>query len=483
MTFSISSIKKEVQNKIALGQIDSGLRAISNFVEKIITEPICAGQVFSSQDLDELCMLMGRKSLAASAKLLVDLWPERKRVPTVVYLVSRLQRSGGHSRLVQDFIRAQPEKNHLILSTELCGSSDKDFNFRYFSSLDNVRFVRAPRKSFEKRLEWLQSSLLALQPDHVFIFNHHQDSVAVAALVPELGFKGSFIHHGDHHLCLGVHMDHLDHVDLHPMGYHYCRDELGVDNHYLPLTFEDKQCVPIQTDFMDYGSLTTATVAGSNKIEVPYYISYVELIPQVLKVTGGKHIHIGKLTPWTRWRIYSQLRKHRIPKDRFIYINWVPSVWEALQEHNVDLYLASFPYGAGLSLIEAMGAGIPVILHRHMYSRVNSSLELAYSEANCWSDSSELLTYLSSLRPEKLVRERQLARQQYERFHRPEILQNYLSSGDPIKISVPPLAKSFKPRWDEWAGWAESRVSVSHLIYRFAYRTFRTIRARFQLFS
>lgn len=453
---------------------------IHDFVERIITEPTCTAQVFASRDLDELCLRIGRQSLANSAAPQVDLWAVRTSGATVVYLVSRLQRSGGHSRLVQDFIRAQPEKNHLILSTEVGGPSDIDHYSKIFSTLENVRFVRAPRGNFQARLEWLQSILLATQIEHVYLLNHHQDSVAVSALVPELGLKGSFIHHGDHHLCLGVHMEHLDHVDLHPMGYHYCRDELGVNNRYLPLTFEDKQCVSIQTDFMHGGPLTIATAGGFNKIEIPYYVSYLDTIPLVLKVTGGKHIHIGRLTPWARWRIYRQMRKHGVPKDRFIYIKWVPSVWKALQEHKVDLYLASFPYGAGLTLIEAMGAGVPVIMHKHMYSRVLSSLELAYPEAYCWSDPDELLAHLSGLQPERLVRERYLARQQYERFHRPEILQNYLSATDPDDIGVPPLAENFQPRWDEWAAWVEARLSASQILYRFAYRTFRSLRARFQ---
>lgn len=482
-TFFSSSLRTRIvktENVISQGQINFALHIIYDFVERIITEPICTAQVFASRDLDELCLRIGRQSLATLAAQQTDLWPDRARESTVVYLVSRLQRSGGHSRLIQDFISAQPEKNHLILSTEVGGPSDTDHYSKIFSTLENVRFVRAPRGNFQARLEWLQSTLLATQPEHVYLLNHHQDSVAVSALAPEMGLKGSFIHHGDHHLCLGVHMDHFYHVDLHPMGYHYCRDELGVNNRYLPLTFEDKQCVPMQTDFKHGGSLTTATAAGFNKIEIPYYVSYLDTIPQVLKVTGGKHIHIGRLTPWARWRIDRQMRKHGVPKDQFIYIKWVPSVWKALQEHKVDLYLASFPYGAGLTLIEAMGAGVPVIMHKHMYSRVLSSLELAYPEAYCWSDPDELLAHLSALRPERLERERQLARQQYERFHRPEILQNYLSSSDRSEIDVPPLDESFQPRWDEWAAWVEARLSASHLLYRFAYRTFRSLRARFQ---
>lgn len=477
-TSSISAIKKEVQDKIEQGRIDSGLRIIFKAVERIITEPICTAQVFASRDLDELCLRIGRQSLAKLTASQADLWPDRRRGSTVVYLVSRLQRSGGHSRLVQDFINAQPEKNHLILSTEVCGPSDDYHCSKSFSTLENARFVRAPQKSFQTRLEWLQSTLLAIQPEHVYLFNHHQDSVAVSALVPEIGLKGSFIHHGDHHLCLGVHMEHLDHVDLHPMGYHYCRDELAVNNRYLPLTFEDKQYLPIQKDFSRGEPLTTATAAGFNKVEIPYCVSYLDTIPLVLKVTGGKHIHIGRLTPWGRWRVYRQMRKHGVPKDRFIYFKWVPSVWKALQEHKVDLYLASFPYGAGLTLIEAMGAGVAVIVHNHMYSRVLSSLELAYPEAYCWSDPDELLAHLSALQPERLERERQLARHQYETYHQPEILKNYLSATNPIEINVPQLAVNFRHRRDEWAVWTEASVRASHLIYRFAHRTFRLLRAR-----
>ena len=43
--------------------------------------------------------------------------------------------------------------------------------------------------------------------------------------------------------------------------------------------------------------------------------------------------------------------------ERFIYMPWVPSVWKTLHDCRVDLYIASFPYGGGLTLIEAMGAG------------------------------------------------------------------------------------------------------------------------------
>jgi len=474
---SVRALITRAEVALDRGSINIALRLVHGFVEQIVTEPICTAQVFASRNLDQLCLRIGRQNLASLIAPQFDFWSDRKNGPIVVYLVSRLQRSGGHSRLVQDFIRAQPEKAHLILSTGVGGPSDEFYLSKVYADDDSVRVMTAPHKDLQTRLTWMQSMLACSQPEHIYLLNHHQDSVAVAALVPELGLKGSFLHHGDHHLCLGVHLDHLTHVDLHPMGYHYCRDELGVDNRYVPLTFEDKHFVPVQTEFASGGCLTTATAARSNKIEIPYYVSYLDVIPRVLKVTGGRHIHIGKLTPWALRRMRANMRKNGVPEDRLIYIEWTPSVWKSLQEHSVDVYIASFPYGAGLTLIEALGAGVPVIMHQHVYSRVLSGLELAYPEAFRWADPDVLLSHMATLEPERLEREKRLSRQRYETFHRPEILSAYLYDPESMQLPIPPLTIEFKPRYDEWAAWAESQLSFSRLAYRFAYRTWRRLRS------
>jgi hypothetical protein len=475
---SLRSLVRKVENALHEDSIDLALRLVHGFVERIITEPICTAQVFASHDLDQLCLRIGRQTLSQSRQFSSGPLMDCQGRPIVVYLVSRLQRSGGHSRLVQDLIRAQPEKSHLILSTEVGGPSDNEYFATIFPSLAHVRFLRAPSGDFRTRLTWVQSTLIASQPGHVCLLNHHQDSVAVAALVPELELEGTFYHHGDHHLCLGVHADHLIHVDLHPMGYHYCRDELGLENRYVPLTFEDKDTLPLESNFMQGGPLTTATAARFNKVEIPYYVSYVDTVPHLLRITGGKHLHIGTLTPWARYRIHRGLSKLGVPKDRFVYLEWTPSVWTTLQQYAVDIYIASFPYGAGLTLIEAMGAGIPVVMHEHMYSRVLSGLELAYEGAFRWSDPNDLFTYLAALQPETLAREKRLSRLHYEKFHRPEILQSYLREPNSFHLPVPPLKSGYKPRYDEWAAWAEGHLNLSNLIHRTAYRGWRGLRRK-----
>lgn len=471
---TLSKINRQIEN----GNLHHALVLIQDYVERCITEPLCASQVFSSRMLDHSCLMVGSKNfkslnLEPNEKLVFR--PDRKKI---IYVVTRLQKSGGHSRLVLDFIRSQPDKDHIILVTELIGSTEQEFlEIPDIKNSDNVFFKSAPKGNSLIILTWLQRNLFFSNAEHVYLFNHHQDSVAVAALVPELGLKGSFCHHGDHHLCLGVHLEHLTHIDLHPMGYHYCRNELEIENQYLPLTFEDKGLHTVKSSAFGDRGLVTATAARSNKVEIPYYVSYLDLIPRVLRATGGKHIHIGKLTPWGLRRMRSQMRKLGVSADRLVYLEWTPSVWKSLQEHDVDLYLASFPYGAGLTLIEALGAGIPVVMHNHIYSRVLSGLELAYPEAFHWSDPEKLLNHLSVLKREDLEAERVLARKHYDSFHRQELLKEYLQDSDKWELAVPPLAKDFKPRWDEWAAWAESQLSISKLLYRFVYRTARKLRA------
>lgn len=474
---SIRELKKQVTESLNAGDINHALRLIHNRVEKIITEPSCTAQAFASKELDSLCQQIGNQSLISLKNSRHVTYASQDNPPKVAYLLSRWQKTGGHSRLVSDFISAQPDKEHIIYITGIGGPSDLKYLKKNLNKKIHVQIVSAPRGNFQERLFWLQSELANCGAGHVYLFNHHQDSVAVSALVPDLGISGTFCHHGDHHLCLGVHLRHLSHMDFHPMGYHYCREKLGIDNVYLPLTFEDKGITPNSTKSLTpSGGLRTATAAGTNKIEIPYHVSYLEIVPKILKITGGTHLHIGRLTPWALRHLRRQMRQQQIPADKLIYIPWTPSVWKTLQEYEIDVYLASFPYGAGLTLIEVMGAGVPVLMHQHMYSRVLSGLEIAYPEAFSWASPDALLNYITNLKPEKLEQEGQAARLHYEKYHRPEILKEQLNSTNKIQITAPALNQEFKLQYDEWAAWQEAQITLPHLIRRFLHRAARRIR-------
>lgn len=473
---SFRSLKEAVLLRMRREDVDSALHLISQAVDQIITEPICTSQVFGSATLDDLCQRIGYESFSNVVPSIIGA-DSGQRENSIVFIVTKLQKSGGHTRVIEDFIKARPTKQHIILSTELIGRSDAGYINKMLAAQENIIFESAPMKNFQQRLGWLQKRLLEISPKKVYLFNHHQDSVAVAAIQPDMNLDASFYHHGDHHLCLGVYLSHLQHIDFHPMGYHNCRDVLGINNTYIPLTSEDKGCRSTGLPFRPEGMLTTCTAARSNKIEIPYFVSYLELLPELLNVTGGRHIHIGRLSPWALFRIRRGLKRCGVGPDQFIYIPWVPSVWKALHQYKVDLYIASFPYGGGLTLIEAMGSGTPVALHRHIYCQILSGIDLAHPQVFSWRSPDELLDYCSTISPVDLEKASRSGRLQYEKFHTEEVLESILNSTVEERPEPNNLSGSFTIDSDEWAIWAERQLTMKRVFSRMAYRAFRRLRA------
>ena len=474
---SAHSFKAAVSRLIDAGELDEALRWLHDFVERVFTNPLCTSQIFASKSLDELCQRVGNVNLKTIRQQNPYLGPVTRSPSVFVYVVTKLQKSGGHTRIIEDLINARNDAQHVILSTELTGKSDAGYWTERLAKRARVEIELCPKGGYRQRLTWLQRNLLARSPVTVYLLNHHQDSVAVAAIQPEMKLNAKFYHHGDHHLCLGVHLPHLDHIDFHSTGYWYCRNQLGIENTFIPLTANDRGTRPQDWTFMEDGLLTTCTAAKSNKIEIPYFVSYLELIAQLLEATGGRHVHIGRLSPWALYRIRSRLKELGVAAERFIYTPWVPSVWEALNEQRVDLYVASFPYGGGLTLIEAMGAGVPVALHRHMFSRVLSGLDLAYPGAFSWRFPEELLGYCRSLSPDDLQEGGRLGRKHFETYHSQEIFESALRGQTELKPPPNDLSIRFSVEHDEWALWVERQIGVKGIVSRAAYRTLRRVRA------
>lgn len=472
---SVDDVRVSIRKLIDEGDTERALRLIYDFVDEIISEPLCVSQVFSSKILDDLCQSVGSINFSQLGDSSLSISTGEQ---CYVYIVTKLQSSGGHTRVIEDFVRARPNEQHVILSTELSGRSDKTYIDRVFAKQYGVCFESAPSASFVHRLSWLQGRLLEISCEKVYLFNHHQDSVAVAAVSPEMDVDAYFYHHCDHHLCLGVTLSHLEHIDFHPMGYQFCKEELELNNSYVPLVVADRGRRPIEWPFRTDGLLTTCTVGRSNKVEQPYHVSYLEVVSKILLATGGQHIHIGRLSPWGLYRIRKGLRRAGVSSDRFIYIPWVQSVWHTLHEYRVDLYIASFPYGGGLTLLEAMGAGTPVALHNHMFSRVLGSIELAYPEVFSWRTADELVAYCSDLTAESLARLSLISRDQYENFHTEKVLQSALDGRDidlPVAMGE---ARDFRIQRDEWGLWMSRQVSFRGVISRLIYRVGKWVSRR-----
>jgi hypothetical protein len=474
---SIVQFQDKIKASLSENDLDSALYSLQLLVDQIFCEPINTAQIFGSKLLDDLCQEIGANNWQKLRSEILSLPSVKKQYNDneniVIYVVSKLQASGGHTAALADIIRLASPARTVILVTGIGGVTDHIAIQHRFASISNLSFEYAPRGKHIDKLDWLQRRILALTPSDVWLFNHHQDSVAIAAIQPDAGYRLHFYHHGDHHLCLGVHLQYADHVDIHPMGYHYCRDELNIkNNRYLPMAVEDMGDRLETSQFKCGSDLVTCTAAGFNKVEVPYFIQYVDVIPELLHASGGKHIHIGRLTKLALRRILSGIRKLGLHDSTFIYIPFVPSVWKALHEYKVDLYITSFPYGGARTLIEAMGAGVPVAIHNHCTSRLLGTFDMAYEGVLVWRSPRELYDFVKNIDTATLKNLSKLARSRYLDFHSEEILKKALED-NAESLQAPSLYEGYIPDDLQQAINISNQVSCIGAIRRFLYRTYR----------
>lgn len=424
MSLESSSPRGRISTLVAAGRLDEALRAIERIVDDVFCEQLNTAEIFADAGLDAACQAIGAASL-------VRLGPAPAVTPggPPVFIASMLQRSGGHTAVLADIAR-HTGQGATVLLTGVAGPTRLDKLAHLFRGIEPLRFEQAPRGDRAGKLAWLQSRLRTLAPLNVWLVNHHADSVAVAAVQPDQGYLLKYLHHGDHHLCLGVTLPFGEHYDPHAMGLHNCREVLRrPDNRYLPMAVPPGAPAP-EVAAEEEGPLVTCTAAGSNKIEHAYWPAYADVVAELLVATGGTHVHIGALSCGYRWRMQRALARHGVDPARLRYIPFVPSVSAAVKELGVDLYLSSFPYAGARTLIEVMSAGIPTAAHDHNGSRFLSAMDMLPPGSCVWSRPEELVTFVQGASRSDLQALGSQALAHYERFHTPAAMQAALDGND-----------------------------------------------------
>lgn len=441
---NLDSLESEVLSLLERLDFEGALSSIVNFVREIVYDPQAMAEVFGSGLLDRLCLKIGNAFEAS----IQDNWRSNKQgrqKKMSVIVASHIDRYGGHTLVIEDFARNQPDVDHILLVTNLYNKVDLTSIADRLSFLNRVDVTSVV--SYSEKLLWLIRELKAIDPDQIVIFNHHEDAICISAMeIFSSSAKIVFYHHADHNVCLGVHLPGATHLDPHNIGFHNCRSRELIDNFYVPLTVEDRVKRLDLSSLEIENELNTGSSGSFLKFSSNYLYPYRDLIVKRLKLRDGIHVHIGNIPEEELENILEGLKREGCDPKRFIHVPWVKSLWDTLVKHRVNLYISSFPLGGGRATIEAMGAGIPILVHQNNMSRFHAGADLVYPEALVWSKAQEFYSFLAVV-DKKLIKEHSiLARKYFEKYHHPSLLNEALKNAlESRHSSQPPPMKKYEP--------------------------------------
>jgi glycosyltransferase involved in cell wall biosynthesis len=441
------------------------LREVSGYVDSVISDQGSGGLVFGSPLLDRLCLDIGANVLAR----LPAPAPDETDRETIVFLVTELGVTGGHSRVLLDLLEAEGAARAVVLASNLFGSfaveSDPWFPGRQ-ARLDATRNVSewlgrhgaglevsphhegAPpggAPDYHHILCWLMTRLGSLRPRRVYTLIHPFDSTLIAACQPTLVGDLRYYHNYAHALALGVHIPHALHVDFLPKTFRNCRHGEGLEhNVYWPLTAADPGDHSGRAFFAN-GTMTTCSSGGFEKFVFDHFARpirfrhrYQELLPLILSATGGRHVHIGSLPPHFLADLRIGLEHAGISPERFIHVDRVDNLARAMVDLGIDLYITSFPLGGGRAAVEAMSIGLGVLAYRNYRSIQFSDADDLYEGVLSWRTPSELEAVLRSVDRETVMRHAASARRRFEQHNRPEHLRDAMRAADEGRESMVP---------------------------------------------
>ncbi len=405
------ALESHVRGLLDGGDIGGALDSIRFFVDSVLTNPRAIARVLASKELDDLC-----EHIAQTVPQHDDDATDDRR--GTVVLASELSRAGGHEEVMQDFIALKMfEEPVSVLLTDCFDRADMSIA-QEFAQEVGVPVNTAKGSDSAARLEDVCRTIRDLNPQKLVLFIHHQDSMGLCAAISASVPDKIFVHHADHHLCLGVTCDSFQHVDLANMAFENCRHDLGIsENVYYPLILR-KDLGRHEKPFSRAGQWKSCAVGRGDKFLTDgYAFDYASLLPQILLRTGGTHVHIGSVPDRLRVALEESFEHCGVPIGRVKFIPYAVSVAQALIDEDIDFLVGSFPIGGGKSTIEAMAAGIPLVMHQNYRHRMFCGADVAYPGAMTWSNEEQLFKILKNISSDLLSEHAKRSRDWFELHH------------------------------------------------------------------
>ena len=392
---SIDGLLDKINSLLIRHKYDKALTLLYKFCIDIRDLPI-QNKFITSKELDGVCQEIGDLYLK-SKQISAPLFMPNNNI--CIYLTSVLYNQGGHTRELIAYIKSMPQLQHRVLVTNLPhDQTDEKQVLALFDEIDNVEVLFCTKKHFIDKMQWLMRQLLTIQPKNIFLFSHPMDPVITGVIKPYMADNIYFFCHVDFNFSLGYHLDEaITYIAFRPYQYAYLKHVLHINNLifiplsvHAPLSLTDHHLSVNDVAFKVKEVLTASSFASDKKIAALYDYDFCEIVPYMMSLTKGKHLHIGGLSRAKKKAFIGNMQKYAVPIENFKHMTYVTSVQETLKQYQVDLFINSFPVGGGMTAIESLLADIPVLFHANYTDPNLNNNDLFDNQGIVWGNREEL---------------------------------------------------------------------------------------------
>lgn len=351
--FSRPEAEAELAGARTIETLEAALRRVIE-LRRELKAPDLYGRALEAPALDALVPRM------ATRLQLKDV-PGVRSNDNVCLLATAVYGTGGHTRVVADFMKGMPEgRKPVLVMSDVYDEmqyrtllNDRNNN----SGLGERAVIISTGKTLIDRALQLYMSLAAMRPTRIVLLCHPMDIVALTVAWPFRDIV-EFVHHSDHFPAIGVGLPWADHVDLTYTCHKACHERSSASL-YAGMSAvvgdpAEHKSNPKRLRFASCGSLHKFTgVMGQG---------WADYVSAALRRPGSEFFHIGPTTPEFETAMRGVLQKNGIDPARYHFNGFAPSLPAELAKLGIDIYLSSFPEPGGKANLEAMAAGVPVIV-------------------------------------------------------------------------------------------------------------------------
>ncbi len=345
--FLIAEYKERlISNLLDQKRFNEACDDLSGFVNSLCFSDEFKGKQIYLPNLDDLVERIGIETLQpiTTKKLLKNL-----RYPVIV--ATEMYVDGGHSRIIEELIRL---RGGIVVLTNYFGGFDKT---KADPPKANLPVLTLPVDSPTNNIIRLNNICNAVGSE-VYVLTHHHDVVATAAVSCAMSIPVYFIHHSDHKVSLGPTIKNFIHVDIAPHVHEICSKFLKPKIEYWPQGVDD---LGLKIFTYPLNEVCSASSGSWHKFSWEGEYAYPKIIRILLSRPGSSHFHIGILSDSLLKKIKEELKTNAIPLERFHYIGHVQSLWQALLDLPVNVFVGSCPMHGLRTAIEVQGSGVPII--------------------------------------------------------------------------------------------------------------------------